>query len=45
MRIDGSIITISPFRVNIIASGKSVRLSTQMPGTETDHKMKMRKIL
>ena len=45
MRINGSIIAISPFRVNIIASGKSVGLSTQTPRTETDHKMKMRKIL
>ena len=45
MRIDGSIIAISPFRVNVIASDKSVGLSTQTPGVKRDNKMKMRKIL
>ena len=45
VRINGSIITISPFRVNVIASGKSVGFGTQTPGAKTDNKMKMRKIL
>ena len=44
-RIDGSIVAISPFRIDIPLSSQRVGFSTQLPRTEADNEVELRKIL
>ena len=39
-RIDSSIVTISPFRVNISSASQRIRFCAKMARTETDYKVK-----
>ena len=42
--IDGSIVAIPLFRIDIPASSEGVRFGAQMPGAETDDKVELGKV-
>ena len=44
-RIDSSIVTISPFRVNIPSASQRIRFGAKMAGVETDNKVESREKL
>ena len=44
-RIDGSIVTISPFRVDVPASSQGIGFGAQFPRVEADNEVELGKIL
>ena len=43
-QINGSIVAISPFRVDVPSSSQRVRFGAQLPRTETDDKIELGKV-